>query len=257
MAVRALEIHRKRPVLSVLAILLALLALAGSLAGPVAARTRKGDKFFALGKQQEIRKEWDKALELYQKALAEDPGDVGYQMAVDEMVFRAADGHVEKGRKLRKQGLLDEALVEFEHAYLIDPSSDIAQQEIQTTRQMIEREKKKGDVKSEDRGLTPSELSKKETTEKLASMLPMPELRPLNPQPINLKMVNQPGKVLFETVGKLAGINVLFDPEYTTPKPQSIELNGATLDEALDYVGLITKSFWKPLSANTIFVTQD
>ncbi len=85
----------------------------------------------------------------------------------------------------------------------------------------------------------------------------MPELRPLNPQPINLKMVNQPGKVLFETVGKLAGINVLFDPEYTTPKPQSIELSGATLDEALDYLSIITKSFWKPLSANTIFVTQD
>jgi general secretion pathway protein D len=257
MAVRVLEIHRKRPVLSVLAILLALLALAGSLAGPVAARTRKGDKYYAQGKEQEVRKEWDKALELYQKALAEDPADVRYQLSVDQMVFQAAQAHVEKGRKLRKQGLLNEALVEFEHAYLIDPSSDIAEQEIQTTRQMIERDKKKVDMKPEDRGLTPSELSKKETTEKLALMLPMPELRPLNPQPINLKMVNQPGKVLFETVGKLAGINVLFDPEYTTPKPQSIELTGATLDEALDYVGLITKSFWKPLSSNTIFVTQD
>ena len=45
-------------------------------------------------------------------------------------------------------------------------------------------------------------------------MLPVPELRPLNAQPINLKMNNQPPKVLFETVGKLAGINVLFDPEF-------------------------------------------
>jgi general secretion pathway protein D len=257
MPVRLLEIHRKRPVLSILAILLALVALAASLAGPVAARTRKGDKYYAQGKEQEVRKEWDKALELYQKALAEDPADVRYQLSVNQMVFQASQGHVEKGRKLRKQGLLNEALVEFEHAYLIDPSSDIAEQEVQTTRQMIEREKKKGDVKSEDRGLTPSELSRKQTVEKLSSMLPMPELRPLNPQAINLKMVNQPGKVLFETVGKLAGINVLFDPEYTTPKPQSIELSGATLDEALDYLSIITKSFWKPLSANTIFVTQD
>ena len=257
MPVRVLGIRRNRSVLSGLAILLALVALAASLGGPVAARTRKGDKYYAQGKEQEVRKEWDKALELYQKALAEDPADVRYQLSVDQMVFQAAQAHVEKGRKLRKQGLLNEALVEFEHAYLIDPSSDIAEQEIQTTRQMIERDKKKVDMKPEDRGLTPSELSKKETTEKLALMLPMPELRPLNPQPINLKMVNQPGKVLFETVGKLAGINVLFDPEYTTPKPQSIELTGATLDEALDYVGLITKSFWKPLSANTIFVTQD
>jgi len=257
MPVRAPRIPYNRPVLSGLAIFLALVALAGSLAGPVAARTRKGDKYFAQGKEQEVRKEWDKALEFFQKALAEDPADVRYQLNVNRMIFQASQAHVEKGRKLRKQGMLNEALVEFEHAYLIDPSSDVAEQEVQTTRQMIEREKKKGDVKSEDRGLTPSELSRKQTAEKLSSMLPMPELRPLNPQPINLKMVNQPGKVLFETVGKLAGINVLFDPEYTTPKPQSIELNGATLDEALDYLGIITKSFWKPLSSNTIFVTQD
>ena len=89
--------------------------------------------------------------------------------------------------------------------------------------------------------------------------MPVPELRPLNPQPINLKMNNQPAKVLFETVGKLAGINVLFDPEFKDAgnKPQSIELTGATLNEALDYLAIITKAFWKPLSANTIFVTQD
>ena len=85
-------------------------------------------------------------------------------------------------------------------------------------------------------------------------MLPVPELRPLNPQPINLKMNNQPAKVLFETVGKLAGINVLFDPEFKETNKQSIELTGATLDEALDYLAIVTKAFWKPLSANTIFV---
>src|ERR1035438_2083374 len=107
MPVRVLEIRQNRPVLSGLAILLAGLAPAASLAGPVGARTRKGDKFFAQGKEQEVRKEWDKALELYQKALAEDPGDVRYQVSVNQMIFKAAQAHVDKGRKLRKQGLLN------------------------------------------------------------------------------------------------------------------------------------------------------
>ena len=40
-------------------------------------------------------------------------------------------------------------------------------------------------------------------------------------------------------------------------KNQSIEINNATLEEALDYVSVITKSFWKPLSSNTIFATND
>ncbi|MGA2589592.1 MAG: cohesin domain-containing protein [Bryobacteraceae bacterium] len=250
-------IHRNRSVFSGLAILLALAALGAWLAVPAAARTRKGDKYYTQGKDHEVRKEWDQALELYEKALAEDPGDVRYQISVDGTRFQAAQAHVDKGRKLRKQGLLNEALVEFQHAYLIDPSLEITQQEIETTRQMIEREKAKGDVKSEDRGLTPTEFAKKEAREKLASLLPMPELRPLSQQPINLKMINQSPRILFETVGNLAGINILFDPEYPKDHPQSIDLSGATLNQALDYLSLVTKSFWKPLSANTIFVTQD
>jgi hypothetical protein len=65
MPVRILGIQRNRSVWSVLAILLVLVALAASLTVPVAARTRKGDKFYALGKEQEVRKQWDKALEFY------------------------------------------------------------------------------------------------------------------------------------------------------------------------------------------------
>ncbi len=138
----------------------------------------------------------------------------------------------------------------------IDPSSSIAEQEIKTTVQMMEREKKKG-PDSDTKGLTPSQLAKRDIQDKIDSMLPVPELRPLNQQPINVKMNSQPSKVLFETVGKLAGINVLFDPEFKETNKQSIELTGATLNEALDYLAIVTKTFWKPLSANTIFVTQD
>jgi general secretion pathway protein D len=233
-----------------------LVALAGCLAGPAAARTRKGDKFLALGKEREAHKDWDGALDFYQKALNEDPTDPGYQLEVHQARFQASQAHVLQGMKLRKEGSLGQALVEFQKAYGMDPSSGIAEQEIKTTVQMIEREKKKG-ADSDTRSLTPSQLSRRNSEEKLDSMLPVPELRPLNQQPINLKMNNQSARVLFETVGKLAGVNVLFDAEFKENNKQSIELAGATLNEALDYLAIVTKTFWKPLSANTIFVTQD
>src|SRR5258706_8971774 len=71
-------------------------------------------------------------------------------------------------------------------------------------------------------------------------------------------MNNQPMKVLFETVAKLAGLNVVFDPDIPSGgKNLSVEFNGSTVEEALDYLCTLTKSFWKPLSPNTIFVTQD
>lgn len=235
-----------------------LLALAGCLAPTAAARTRKGDRFLAQGKERAANKDWDGALDFFEKALAEDPNDPGYQLEVHQARFQAGEAHIALGLKLRKDGQLAPALLQFERAYGIDPSSSRAEQEINTTHQMIERESKKG-ADSATRSLTPSQLAKRNSEEKLDAMLPVPELRPLNPQPINLKMNNQSARVLFETVGKLAGINVLFDPEFKEPgsKPQSIELTGATLNESLNYLAVVTKAFWKPLSPNTIFVTQD
>jgi len=241
-----------------------IVVLAVTLGGAVLeARTRKGDKLLAQSRAAELRKEWDKALTLAEEALSEDPADIAYQLVTTRLRFYASQYHIDQGKKLRNDGKLDEALAEFQKAYGINPASSMAEEEISRTKGMIEREKNKpaGEQKPEERSMTPAQMQRRRDEKKFASMQQVPELRPLNQVPINLKMNNQQPKVLFETVGKLAGINVLFDPEYTTsgvtPKPQSIELNNATLDEALDYLALVTKSFWKPLSANAIFVTQD
>ena len=135
--------HRSCSVFRSLAILLGLAALVGCLAVPAAARTRKGDKFLAQGKDREAHKDWDGALDFYQQALAEDPTDPGYQLEVHQSRFQASQAHVTQGLKLRKEGSLGQALVEFQKAYGLDPSSSVAEQEIKTTTQMIEREKKK------------------------------------------------------------------------------------------------------------------
>ena len=240
-----------------------ILALAATLgAVTLEARTRKGDKLMTQSRAAELRKEWDKALALAEEALSDDPADIAYQLATTRLRFYSSQYHIDAGKKRRGAGELEQALAEFQKAYGINPASAMAEEEIARTRSMIEREKNKpaAEQNPEERSLTPAEIEKRQEEKKFASMQPLPELRPLNPAPINLKMNNQPPKVLFETVGKLAGINVLFDSQTTqptNPKPQSIELNNATLDEALDYLALVTHSFWKPISANAIFVTED
>jgi general secretion pathway protein D len=241
---------------------LAVLLLAVALLGPLAAnaKTRKGEKLVSQGRTAEAKKQYDEALDFYEQALSEDPSDIGYQLAMRRVRFQAGQAHVDRGLKLRLDGKTAAALAEFEKAYAIDPSSGIAEQEIRRTREMIERDKKgpESGVKPEDHGLTPTEVARHETQDRLDRMLPLPELKPLSTKPIDLKMNNQPAKVLFETVAKIAGINVVFDPDIPTGgKPLSIELNNSTVEEALDYLSILTKSFWKPLSGNTIFVTQD
>jgi general secretion pathway protein D len=225
------------------------------------ARTRKGDKFLKEGQQAEVRKQWETALDLYEKALLEDPADAAYMMAAKRVRFQAGMTHVDAGQKLRSAGRLEEALASFQKAYAIDPSIGIAEQEIYRTKEMIEREKGKAGQPAapEERALTPAEKAQKEVDDKVSRMLPIPELAPLNRQPLNLKMNNQPVKVLFDTVGKLAGINVVFDSEYQPAQRNTftIDLTNTTLEESLDYLAVQTKSFWKPLSPNTIFVTND
>jgi general secretion pathway protein D len=62
--------------------------------------------------------------------------------------------------------------------------------------------------------------------------------------------------VVYDTVGKLAGLNVLFDPDYV-PHRITIDLNGVTLEEALGLVAAESKTFWRPMTPNTIFVATD
>jgi general secretion pathway protein D len=226
---------------------------------PVNAKTRKGEHYRNEARQEEQKGNFDEALALAEKAMDEDAGDPSYRLEVARIRFEAASMHLKNGQKLRNDGKLDEALIEFQRSYGIDPASDIAIQEIQRTKDMIERNKKPG-ARAQDKALTPQALAHRDAQLRTDSLLPIPELMPLNANPIDLKMNNSRPRTMYETIGKIAGINVIFDPEYDqqqTIRTQSIDLSRTTLSEALDQVSVLTKSFWKPLSTNTIFITVD
>lgn len=234
---------------------LALVLVVALTVGPSDARTRKGDKFFKKGQEAEERKQYEEALEYYDRALSEDAKDPGYQLANRRIRFQAGQMHVSNGQKLRDQGQFDQALVEFQKAFVIDPASQIAVQEIQrTTAMIVEREKSPN-----AQVLSPAEKAKKEVEGRIATLLPPPALQPINRQISSIKMNNQPVRVLYETVGKLAGINVLFDPQFSAEGGQNlnIDLQNANLEEALNYIALLTHTFWKPITKNAIFVTND
>ena len=230
---------------------------------PLQAKTKKGDKFLSEGQVHEAKKEWDAALDSYEKALSEDPAELVYQMAADKGRFHAAQSHVEKGLTVRSQGKLGEALLEFQKAYAISPGLIIAAQELEETQQMIMRERKRVEQTGKEappqiQALTPGQMAEQEELNKIDRMLPIPELRPMKPGLIDLKMTGKV-KVIFETLGKYAGINVIWDPDYTPPSKDgfTVEWDNFTLDQALDYIAVLSKSYWKALSSNTIFVTND
>jgi general secretion pathway protein D len=220
------------------------------------ARTRKGDKLFKLGTEAEARKEYDKALEYYEQALKTDPQETIYELATRRARFESGQEHVKAGKKQLDANELEKALAEFQKAFASDPGSMIALQNIQQTKDLLEQ-KAKGLLPPGEKPLTSVEKAQKESLEMIQSLMPVPELKPVTNQISLLKMNNQPPRVLYETVGKLAGINVLFDPQMQPGKNANLDLNNVTLQEALDYIALLTKTYWKPVSGNAIFVTED
>ncbi len=233
-----------------MACLLALLLLAGGLMAK-----NKAEKLFKEGQAAEAKQDWDTALDFYLKALDEKPNDASYMIAMRRARFQAGEKHIKEGRKLREEGKLQEAMGEFQRALIADPSSAIVLQEIKRTQQMLQQAPQAG----ENRGLTPVQKARLDTERRLDSILAPPELKPVLRAIGPLKMNNQPIKILYETIGKVAGINVLFDSQFNPPNRNfNMELTRPTSPEqAFDYLATMTHTFWKPISSSAIFVTED
>src|ERR1051326_3371583 len=221
------------------------------------AKTRKGDKFYKQGQVAESKKQYEEALDLYDKALSEDPSDPAYNLSSRRMRVQVGILHMDAAKKLRESGSLEPALAEYQKAFAADPSNALALQEIQRTTEMIARNRS-GNVKPDEVNLPPVEQARKQDFERMWAILPVPELKPVTNRIETLKMKNQPPKVLYETVGEYAAINVIFDPQMqTATRNTNVDISNSTVEEALDYIALLTKTFWKPVTPNTIFVTED
>ncbi|MEE8201817.1 MAG: secretin N-terminal domain-containing protein [Candidatus Acidoferrales bacterium] len=202
---------------------------------------------FAKGRQAELEKDYDTALIHYSRALKLDPENSEYLLRARRMRFQAAQMHVDRGQKLRDQGLLEPAAAEFEKAVAIDPSSFVAEQELGRTLEMIVAQRQ-----AHERA-----RAGPEQPAELLAQVPSapPQLRPLSSEPIDLQ-VTEDAKRVFETIGRLARINVIFDPNFQSRRI-TLTLERATLEQALDIVSLMTKTFWKTVTPNTIMVIPD
>ena len=206
----------------------------------------KAKALYKKGRDAEARQNYEQAYDLYKQAYDLKPTDLAYRASFERLRFLAGAAHVHRGQLLREAGQLDAALAEFKTAAEIDPSSAIAKQEVQRTEQMI----------NEAKAPAKAEAPPKNLLQKMIQQAGGPiELAPISNIPINLK-ITEDTKVIYETVGKLAGINVLFDPDYTSRRIK-IELNNVSLEDALQIIAVESKTFWRPVTPNTIFVATD
>ena len=111
-----------------------------------------------------------------------------------------------RGQELREQGKLSEALKEFQTAVMIDPSSGIAQQEIVRTQRLIDK------AQQPARLLRHRARHSEGPSESVPNLAGPVQLAPISQTPLTLKL-DEDTKKVYEAIGNLAGINVLFDPD--------------------------------------------
>jgi general secretion pathway protein D len=220
-----------------LAVVLTMLSLT------IPAMCESAASLFDKGRTAEAKMDYETAYKYYLQAWQEKPKDLKYKASMLRTRFLASSSYVHHGQQLRDEGKLDEALADFKKALEIDPASFIAAQELKRTQMMMQQP-------PQGAAAQPGPLRK------LIQGASGPiELKPLSDVPITLKLTED-AKTVYETIGKLAGINVLFDPDYTSRRIH-VELNNVTLYDALEVVSMESKTFWRPVTPNTIFVAAD
>jgi general secretion pathway protein D len=205
----------------------------------------KGRTDFNQGRKAQDLHDYDAAFEYYQKALQTDPDNAEYLIKFNQARFDAGQLHIKNGFKLRERGNLEGAATEFQKATSTDASSVVAEQELRKTVGMIDQAKRASSAVSE----APAEKRGPELAQ-----LP-PEIKPLSRAPVNLKMSND-AKIIFDTIGKLAGLTIIYDPDFPARRV-SVDLNNVTLEQALDVMSVESKAHWTPMTENIILVFPD
>lgn len=206
-------------------------------------KAQKAKTEYQKGREAQAAGDDEAALKFFEKAIQQDPSNASYRISLEQTRFSAAEKLVREGIRLRGQGRLEAAMDALQLAASDDPSNPLVAEELKRTAKEIDVLRHKGSTESERR------------TKPLILAATLAELKPLSDAPINLRMTND-SKVIFDTIGKLAGLSVIFDPDFPARRI-SVELTNVTLQQSLDIACLESKAFWKPVTENIVMIISD
>jgi len=192
-----------------------------------------GPDYFRLGNEAEINKDWDKAIQYYEKAIVEKPNEYAYKMSLTRVRLTASLMHLRAARNLVAQGNKDEALKEYERALSYDPQNSALYEEMRRLAQGAPAKEKP----EEEKLVYPVKL-------KLAK------------DKIELKFTEAGLRSIFQTLAKHAQVNIIFD-ELFKDLPLTIDIAGRHFEEAIGYLCLASKNFYRVIDERTLIVVPD
>jgi general secretion pathway protein D len=187
------------------------------------------------GFSAEINKQWEEAIKYYEKAALENPKEVVYRLALMRAKTSAGLFHVQQARVLAEQGKKEEAVSEYRKAFFYDPLNRIYADELAA---LSPREPAKKTEPPSEKGIeAPFKL--KVTVEK-----------------VQLKFTDAQLRSIFMALGKYGGINFVFDEQFRDV-PLSIDLMDRTFEQAMSFLCLASKNFYRPIDEKTVIIVPD
>jgi general secretion pathway protein D len=209
----------------------------------------------------EVTKQWDTAIEQYEKALQIDPDNSFYRLALNRARRESSREHFEKGKSLRTAAatttgsdqvrLMQLAATELQIAVKLDPTNQYAAVEFGKAAQFLQ------DVsRAANEGTSIDEVKKRAAKSNVSKAQP-PKLNPASTEPISLSFPREtPVKDIYRALGNAFGINILFDQAVKDDRI-SIELRDVTAQQALERVMQAANHFYKVLDEKTIIIVPD
>lgn len=190
---------------------------------------------------------WDAAVFFYLEALARDPGNVRYRMALQRARVKAAENHFRSAMRFIELDELQRARAQLELAVQLDPTHQYAEAELLKVRRDLE-------ILAQEGGAARLDAMKRAASE---MRVKPPLLNPASDEPINLSF-KEPRNVkdIYKAIGDAFGFNVLFDPKLRDARV-SIEMADVTALKALEGVMQAGGHFYKVLDDRTIIVVDD
>ena len=202
---------------------------------------------FQRGHNAAMQLDWDLAVTYYAEAVKAEPGRADYKMALDRAQLAASQVHFEKAREYEQRDQLDLALVEYRRVVELQPGSQEARAGIQRLEQTIR------DRIEAARPKPAAEVMRQQARKQMEE----PALNPASREPVVLKFQNRQMKEILDFLGNSTGINVAYDKDFQPTQPISVNIDGVTLEEALQQILTVNGAYYKVLNPRSILVIAD
>jgi general secretion pathway protein D len=199
---------------------------------------------FRAGERAEARRDYDRAVLEYARALQQRPNDPRYRRRLEQARVRAAEEHTHAGRRLLARGSYKEGIEELKLALDLNPSAENLRRELQ-------------EAEAAQRGAVNPAGDVQAMKERVRERsLPGLALGPGAQEPLGLSFRNSSLRETYQALGKSAGVNFVFDPLFQDA-PITLDLRDVPFEQALTALGNVGRTFHRVLDSRVVMVIPD